>query len=234
VCTTRSAARLYFGFVLTLTAALGQSAGTVSAEELRHPLSRKANKVLRKVLKRYLAGDDTAMNNELQHALEMPDAAPYALKMRGLLDLNRKDLREARKELQQAVKALPWDAEAKALLAYAIYCGGYSTSGAYVSYKALAVDPNQPLAHFVLAMVLFDERREGPALEHLKTAATLGLLPAQVRLADFYARSGHPELADQTWQAAEANSAQIPERRVREDTRRWLKNQPGFSGTLLH
>jgi hypothetical protein len=186
---------------------------------------------LQKVTDYYFAGNDEAMQNQLQRAMEMPDAAPYALKIKGLLNLNHKDVAAAQNELQHAATALPWDAEAQALLAYALYCGNDLAPGADTAYKALEVDSNQPLAHLVIALVQLDTHQVESGLPHLRKAANLGLLPAQVLLANYYALTGQPELAEQTWRQAQAAPSQIRDRRVRQDTMRWLERHQAFSQT---
>jgi tetratricopeptide (TPR) repeat protein len=186
---------------------------------------------LQKVTDLYFAGNDEAMQNQLQRAMEMPEAAPYALKMKGLLDLNQKNLPAAQNELQHAATALPWDAEAQALLAYALYCGNDFASGADTAFKALEVDSNQPLAHLVIALVQLDTHQHESGLQHLRKAANLGLLPAQVLLANHYAWKGQQELAEQTWRDARAAANQIHDRRVRQDAMRWLERHQAFSQT---
>jgi tetratricopeptide (TPR) repeat protein len=227
-------AHLFFGSALAavLASAQSQYLGSISAEALRHPISRKANKALQKVTDSYLAGDDAGVQTQLQRAIEMPEAAPYALKMKGLLDLNRKDFPAAQSELTQAAVALPWDAEARALLGYVFYCAGDSTEAETAAYKSLEVDPNQPLAHLVIGLAQWEAKRVEAGLQHLRTAANFDFLPAQVLLAKYYERSRQPELAAEEWRLAEKDLRQIPDRRVRQDTETWLESHRDFRQAL--
>jgi len=222
--------------LLQLTVAAALAAGqplTISAQALRHPISRKGSQALKKVMDLYLAGDEAAMHQQLRRAMELADAAPYALKMKGLLDLNRKDFPAAQNELQRASAALPWDSEAEALLAYSIYCGGDSAAGAATAYKALEIDRNQPLAHMVIGLAQWEVHCLDSGLQQLQTAASFGLLPAQILLASYYARSGQTELAQQEWRLTERDLNRIQDHRVRQDAERWLEKHRAFNPGFL-
>lgn len=216
-CRVRSgwtAVPLLCGLVLNMAVAAGQSAGTVSAQELRHKVSRKANAALRKALKFYRDGDRRALMNQLQVASQMPDAAPYAAKFLGVIHLNEKQLPLALVELKAAAEALPWDAEAQGLLAYVCYGVDENSAGADAAERALHLDPNSAIGHLAMAMILFDESRELAGLEHLQKAAR-DLVPARVALASYYQRTGHTELAERMLRMAKDLERQTNNDRIR-------------------
>ncbi len=211
---------------LNIAVAAGQSAATVSVHELRHSLSHKASAALERALKFLSAGDQAATLKQLHSTLQIPEAAPYALKILGAIHLNQKQMPDALTELQAAADGLPWDPEAQGLLGYALYGANQDDAGAAAAQRALQLDPNSAIAHLALALILFDQRRDETALEHLHKAAR-NLLPARVILAGYYERTGHPDLAARMYRLAQEEEAgSISDDRVRKSALRWLERHP--------
>src|SRR5258708_3154410 len=137
--------------------------GPVSADELRHPLSPKAQKMLEKAQRDSHAGRHALAIEELQRALAEPSASPYAHSFLGTEYLRTGRLRQGIEELEQAVLLLPHSAENHSNLGYALCLAGQNARPELEARRALALNPTAPERRFVLGAVLL--RRGGNATE---------------------------------------------------------------------
>jgi len=81
-------------------------AGTVSADELRHPLSGKALRLIKKASSLIQAGDHVHAIEQLREAVKIPAAAPYAYSLLGQEHLRLGQPEAALPELEEAVRLL--------------------------------------------------------------------------------------------------------------------------------
>src|ERR1051325_514919 len=102
-----------------LNQATGGNRWTVSADELRHPPSRKGRQLLANALKFSKANDHQKSIALLTEALQDPDAAIYAHALLGTEYLRTDRLPEAISELQEAKRALPGSAGTRSNLGFA-------------------------------------------------------------------------------------------------------------------
>ncbi len=100
------------------------SAGTVSVEQLQHPLSRKGASLLARAKNFAAVGDHGKAIAELQLALKERSAIPYAHSLLGSEYLKIDQVPAAIEALEQAVKLLPRNAVNHANLAYAWFLQG--------------------------------------------------------------------------------------------------------------
>jgi Flp pilus assembly protein TadD len=187
---------------------------------LRHPIPAKVAGILRKALD---SRDPAIEKERLLRALEEPAAKPYALKRLGVLHLNQKQLADALKDLTEAARQLPWDAEAHALLGYALYAASDVSGAESEIQRALAIDQNQPVAHLGMALIVFERSRvmAKEALAHLRKAGS-ALPAARMILAGLYAQAGLRAEAEREYRALRElpEGAASPEER--ESAERWL------------
>src|SRR5579871_305567 len=97
---------------------------TVSADELRHPLSRKGQKLIDQIEKDLRAGDRSSAMEKLNLALKEPSAAPYAHNILGVEDLKVRKISAAVEEFSQATALLPGFAAGHSNLGYALCLDG--------------------------------------------------------------------------------------------------------------
>jgi Flp pilus assembly protein TadD len=128
-------------------------AGTVSASELAHPLSRKASKLLLKAQNYLDSGDCTRAIDTLQLALKEPSAVPYAHSILGTEYLKAGRVADAIAELEQAVQLLPQQAANRSNLGYALYLAGERERAEREVRKALAMDSGNSKTRFVLNLI---------------------------------------------------------------------------------
>jgi Flp pilus assembly protein TadD len=126
---------------------------TVSAEQLRHPVSRKGAKMIQRARSYSRAGDHAKAIEELQLALKEPSAAPYAHSILGSEYLRIGQVRAAVGELEDAVRLLPHEVANHSNLGYALYLVGQKDRGQQEVRLALSLDTKNPQTRFVLGIV---------------------------------------------------------------------------------
>ena len=129
------------------------AAATVSAEQLRHPVSRKGAKILRQARSYSRAGDHTKAIEELRLALKEPSAAPYAHSLLGSEYLWTRQFASAVGELEEAVRLLPHEVANHSNLGYALYLVGEKIRGQQEVRLALSLDTHNPQTRYVLGIV---------------------------------------------------------------------------------
>src|ERR1700683_5117945 len=101
-------------------------AGTVSVEQLQHPLSRKGVRLLRQAQNFAAMGDHGKAIAELQLALKERSAIPYAHSLLGSEYLRINQAPAAIEALEQAIKLLPRNAANHSNLGYALFLLGFA------------------------------------------------------------------------------------------------------------
>jgi len=141
--------------VLRLPETPAQSrAATISADQLHHPLSGKAAKMLHNAESYSAAGNHAKAIEELKHALKEPSAAGYAHAILGTEYLKTGQLAPAQAELEQAVQVMPHDAILHSNLGYALLLGGDGERAEREVRKALEIDQNNSAARRLLGYIL--------------------------------------------------------------------------------
>jgi len=130
-----------------------QPAGTVSVEQLQHPLSRKGAGLIRQAQNFIAMGDHDKAIAKLQEALQESTAAPYARSLLGSEYLRINALPAAIEALEQAVNLLPRNAVNHANLGYAYFLKGYLERGEQEVRRALDLDHNNEKTRYVLSLI---------------------------------------------------------------------------------
>ena len=163
---------------------------TVSVQQLRHPLSRKARGLLAKAESFFKHGQRDKGKQQLAEAIKEPSAAPYAHAMLGTEYLRDGQAHAAIPELETAARSLPI-ASVHSNLGFAFCLTGDIQRGQQEFQQALSLDGNSAKTRFLLGIVLLDEKStEGEALYDLNLAqkqvrtAHLALAIAEMRRGD--------------------------------------------------
>jgi tetratricopeptide (TPR) repeat protein len=117
-----------------------QAAGTVSVEQLQHPLSRKGEKMLHRAKNFSAMGDHGKAIAELRLALGERSAIPYAHSLLGSEYLKINQVPAAIEALEQAVKLLPRNAVNHSNLGFALFLMGYADRAEQEVRRALDLD----------------------------------------------------------------------------------------------
>ena len=145
--------------------------GTISVQELEHPLEEKGLQALKKAQELLAAGDSTRAMEHLRTAMKYPGAEPVALSILAAQHLKRGDVDTAIIELQQAIALSPGSAANHSNLAYALGIRGRSDEGLKEARTALQLDPGHPRYRYVIGQLLLQMDRLEEAKFHLKRAA---------------------------------------------------------------
>lgn len=193
-------------------------ASTVSAEELRHPVSGKGRKLLDKARRYALAGDDSRAIAELKLALKEPSAVAYAHGYLGTEYLKRGQTTQAIEEIEQAIALLPHSAVDHSNLGYALCVHGQTGRGLQEIETALSLDQHLLKAHFLKGVILMDQgSHDSEAWENLQLAQK-EIPSARLALALFYTRHGQSVAAQQQLQ----DFAQLGIRLTLAQAQQWL------------
>lgn len=119
------------------------AAGTVSVEQLQHPLSRKGASLLRRAQNFAAMGDHGKAIAELRLALKERSAIPWAHSLLGSEFLKTNQVPAAIEALEQAVKLLPRTAVNHANLGYALFLRGDAQRAEIEVRQALDLDRAQ-------------------------------------------------------------------------------------------
>jgi tetratricopeptide (TPR) repeat protein len=132
---------------------VSQPAGTVSVEQLQHPLSHKGEKLIRQAQNFAAMGDHDKAIAELQLALKEPSAIPYAHSLLGTEYLRTNQAPAAIEALEQAVKLLPRNAVNHANLGYALFLMGDAERAEQEVRRALDLDRDNEKTRRVLGLI---------------------------------------------------------------------------------
>lgn len=172
------------------------AAAAVSTDQLRHPLRGKALQMIQRAEKLIRARNYTHAKEELQKAVQNPQAAPYAHSLLGQEYVRSSEYAEAVKELEQAIQLLPSSVPDHANLGYALFMTGQAGPAEKELRRALELQPSNPRTHLVLGLVCYiDKSRDQETEEHLKFAAR-ELPAAHLMLAKFYQATSRLDAAE--------------------------------------
>lgn len=129
-------------------------AGTVSVEQLQHPLSRKGASLIRRAQNFAATGDHDKAIAELRLALKERSAIPYAHSLLGSEYLKINQVPEAIEALEQAVKLMPRSAVNHSNLGYALFLLGDIERAAREVRQALELDRNNEKTRHVLSLIV--------------------------------------------------------------------------------
>jgi tetratricopeptide (TPR) repeat protein len=129
-------------------------AATVSADQLRRPLSTKAAKLLRQAQSYGSGGDHDRAIEELNRALKEPSAIPYAHAMLGVEYLKTAQVGPAIEQLELASQMLSHDASIHSNFAYALFLTGDLDRAEREVRRALELDSGNKGAQLVLGYII--------------------------------------------------------------------------------
>jgi Flp pilus assembly protein TadD len=164
-------------------------AGTVSVEQLRHPLTRKGGQLLERAQRYAKAGEHRKAIQEFLRALGEASAAPYAHSLLGIEYLKIGDLASATSALLEAVRVLPGIAANHTNLGYALCLTGQRKPAERELREAVRLDRTSPQARYLLGLIQLDQRSPeaaqnlGFAMQDMHKAR-LALAIAHVRAGD--------------------------------------------------
>jgi Flp pilus assembly protein TadD len=186
------------GFTAT---ASPRESGPVSADQLRHPLTGKALRLIRKAERLIKAGDHLHAIEELRRDVANPAAAPYAHSLLGQEYIRTWQFGEAIPELEEGVRLLPSSVPDHANLGYAFLMTRRLDSAEHELLRALELQPKNPHTHLALGVLRYSQgSHDQEAQQHLEFAAH-ELPAAHLILAKFYRRVGRTEDSDREFNA---------------------------------
>jgi len=161
--------------------------GTISVSQLRHPIPKQAFRAFAEAQKYSEAKDGPRAIEKLEQAIRLEPAYRDAHSNLGVQYLRTDRYQEAAAQFQQALDIGPPDPMLYVNLACAHFLMRDYLRGEDAARKALALDPKNSKAHYLLGAVLATQPgKELDALEHLQAAAhdtpKARLLAAQVRV----------------------------------------------------
>lgn len=169
---------------------------TISVDQLKNPLSRKARKLLDKARRYSHEGEHAKAIQELKQALNEPSAVPYARSMLGAELLKMKDVQGALPELEEAVLLLPDSAANHSNLGLALCLSGQTERGEREVQEALKLNGNSPQARFLIGVILLDRNTHDPAARDNFQFAQDKVRSAHLGLAFYYESNGDKKAAD--------------------------------------
>jgi len=171
------------------------SAGTVSVDQLRHPLSGKGERLIENGQKFAKAGDHEKAIDEFRQALNEPTSMPYAHSLLGVEYLKTGNPEAAAIQLSESVRLMPGVAANYSNLGCAYILMGKRNAAEHELREAIRLDHISPQPRYLLGLMLLDQgARE--AAEFL-TFAQKFFNKARLAMAVFHARLGQIEAAEQ-------------------------------------
>jgi tetratricopeptide (TPR) repeat protein len=136
----------------------------ISIDVLRHPITEKARRTLRKALETLNSGHyEEARKQLLAMLAKYPDFAAYVHSVLGVVYVKTNRFSDAANSFEQAVSFFPHDAETHYNFGISLACAmDYRRAESEVR-RALELDPKNKSAHCLLSLLL---DREGTATEH--------------------------------------------------------------------
>lgn len=179
--------------------AAAPSSGTVSVDQLRHPLSAKGERLIEKSERYAQAGDHAKAIVELRQALDEPSSVPYAHSLLGIEYLQTGDPTAAISELVEAIRLMPGIASNHSNLGYAFCLTGKRDAAEHELGEAIKLDRIAPQPRYLMGLLLLD-RGSWQAGEYLRFAQRL-VRRASLALAIFHTRHGQSDAARQDLRA---------------------------------
>ncbi len=169
--------------------------GTVSVQQLQHPISPKSQKIFEAAQKASAQGDYLKEIEILRRALNDAAAAPNARMNIGVAYLRAGQASQAIPELQEAARLMPQNAVAHTNLAYALLLTERLDASEAECRRALQLDRNNSKARWVMGSILLRQgAHEQEAVADLQFASR-EIPKARMILAQFYERSGQKDAA---------------------------------------
>lgn len=145
--------------------------GSVSAQELMHPPSKKAVKAVEAAQRLAEAGDHESAVEQLQKAVRLSPGYADAWTNLGAEHINLKQYEQAVRELTRASEIRP-STIILCDMAYAQFALHRYAEGTQSAREAVRLDPASAPAHYLLGTFLERDRRTlGEAIAHLEIAA---------------------------------------------------------------
>jgi cytochrome c-type biogenesis protein CcmH/NrfG len=174
-----------------------RSTGMVSADELRHPLSKKAKRSLEKAQSLIQEGKHIDAITQLRELATIPTGESYAYSLLGQEYLRLGHGAAALVELQQAVRLLPNNVPDLANLGLALLMTGDPGGAERALRHALELDPKNLQTKLVLGVTVLEKGSHDEEGVEFLLAAAPRCPSAHVVLAAFYARAGRLDAAEQ-------------------------------------
>ncbi|MEI9814113.1 MAG: tetratricopeptide repeat protein [Acidobacteriota bacterium] len=149
------------------------SRGSVSIQELEHPLNSKRLNLLEAAQDQLKRGNTAAALDQLRAAAQDPLIEPYALSMLGSEHLKQGQMEAAYVELVAAVRLLPGLAANHVNLAIVLRLRGEPEQALIEARKALQLDPGRPNIRLTTARILLMLGRKEEAKYHLLRATEM-------------------------------------------------------------
>ncbi|HEY1241147.1 MAG TPA: tetratricopeptide repeat protein [Bryobacteraceae bacterium] len=185
-----------------------ETGNTVSVQQLRHPLTRKARRLLAKAESYLKHGQRAKGKEQLTEAVREPSAAPYAHAMLGTEYLRDRQLPDAIVELETAARALPMSG-VHSNLGFALCLTGDIKRGQEELEEALRLDGNSAKTRFLLGIVLLNQKStEAEAQRELNMARTQ-VRAAHLALAVSEIRRGRTDAAERELREFLGSTSQI-------------------------
>jgi hypothetical protein len=173
----------------------GPTTGTVSVQQLKHPVTAKSKRILADAQKASLKGEYLKTVEILKGALNDPAALPHARMNIGVAYLMAGQVAPAIPELQEAARLMPEDAVVRTNLAYALLLNKQLDAAETEGRLALQLDRNNSKARWVMGWVLLDKGSKlEEGVEDLRFASR-EIPKAKMALAQFYERTGQKDAA---------------------------------------
>lgn len=147
--------------------------GSVSIQELAHPLNSKRLNLLTSAQKQLAVGNTAAAMTQLRQAALDPAIEPYALSILGGEHLKQGENAAAYEELSAAVRLMPGLAANHANLATVLRLRGEPEQALKEAQRALQLDPGKPGVRLVIAKILLKLGRKEEAKFHLLRATEI-------------------------------------------------------------
>jgi len=170
-------------------------AGTVSVDQLRHPLKGKGLELIESGQRYAKAGDHLNAISEFRKALKEPGAAGYAHSLLGSEYLKTGNSNAAIANLTEALRLMPHLAVNHSNLGYALLSIGKPEEAERELREAIKLDHVAPQSRFLLGLVLLDQRSE-EAGRYLAFAQRI-IHKARLASAIFHFRRGETAAAEQ-------------------------------------
>jgi len=171
------------------------SLGTISVDELRHPLSRRAQQQLERIQRDLKKGDRIAAIQKLTELQDDISAKAVVVGMLGAEYLAIGRVKEAITFLETAVHLQPSVAGNHSNLGYALCLLGQCDKGEAEVRVALMYDENCRQARYLMGVILL-ERGDSLALSYLRFAEK-DIPAAHMAQALYYAQHDNMDLANQ-------------------------------------
>jgi Flp pilus assembly protein TadD len=147
--------------------------GSVSVQELAHPINSKRLRLLDEARKKLATGNTAAGMTQLRQAATDPLIEPYALSILGSEHLKQGEMGAAYEELGAAVRLLPGLAANHANFAVVLRIRGEHQQALKEAQKALQLEPGKPGVRVILARILLVLNRKEEARFHLVRATEI-------------------------------------------------------------